>query len=76
MSIIKFGGLSIKLIIGVYPLSILEVVHKINYSSMSTIYIGGLSTYKTNIFVWKQFSYMALACVRESVRTRGMRLDM
>ena len=27
---------------------------------------------KTNTFVWEQFSYMAQACVRESVRTRGM----
>ena len=28
-----------------------RVVHKIIYRSMSTIYIGGLSTSKTNIFV-------------------------
>ena len=28
-----------------------RVVHKIIYQSMSTIYIGGLSTRKTNIFV-------------------------
>ena len=28
-----------------------RVVHKINYQSMSTIYIGGLSTNKKNIFV-------------------------
>ena len=40
------------------------------------IYIGGLPINKTNIFVWKQFSYMAQACVRESVRTRGMGLGM
>ena len=40
------------------------------------IYIGGLST-KTNIFVLKTvFPYMANACVRESVRTRGMRHGM
>ena len=37
------------------------------------IYIEGLSTKKTNIFVLKTvFSYMENACVRESVRTRGM----
>ena len=40
------------------------------------IYIGGLPTNKTNIFVWKRFSYMEQACVRELVRTRGMRLGM
>ena len=53
-----------------------RVVHKIIYRSMSTIYIRGLSTSKKKIFFWKQFSYMAQACVRESVRIRGMGLGM
>ena len=51
MSTINFGGLSIKLFIGVSPLYVSEGCPQINYRSMSTIYIGGLSTNKSNIFV-------------------------
>ena len=42
-----------------------RVVHKIIYRSMSTIYIGGLSTSKTNIFVLEMiFIYDTSMCER------------
>ena len=49
----KIGGLSIKLFIGVCPLFISE----------------GCPHVKQISLFWKRFSYMAQACVRESVRT-------
>ena len=55
-------------IVGVCPFDIhRRVVHKIDYRSLSTIYIRGLSTVKNK--------YLCLgknACLRESVRTRGV----
>ena len=60
MSTIYFEGLSIKLFIGVCPLFISDGCPQVKQISL----------------FWKRFSYMAQACVRESVRTRGMGLGM
>ena len=60
MSTICIGGLSTKLFIGVCRLFILEGCPQVKQISL----------------FWKRFSYMAQACVRESVRTRGMGLGM
>ena len=50
-----------------------RVVHKSIYRSMSTNYIGGLSTNKTNIFVLETIYHTwEIACVRESVRNQSM----
>ena len=47
-----------------------RVVHKVNYRSMSLMYIGGLSTKKNKYLCFENsFSYMENACVRESMRT-------
>ena len=59
-STICIGGLSTKLFIGVCPLFIFEVYPQVKQISL----------------FWKLFSYMAQACVRESVRTRGIGLGM
>ena len=60
MSTIYLEGLSIKLFIEVCPLFISD----------------GCSEVKQISLFWKRFSYIAQACVRESVRTRGMGLGM
>ena len=66
------GGLSTKLFIGVCPLIYIGgLTNKFQYRRLSNEFS------KTNIFVLKTvFPYMANACVRESVRTRGMRYGM
>ena len=46
-----------------------RVVHKIYYWSVSTIYIGGLSTGKYNTLFENGFHSWKNACLRESVRT-------
>ena len=72
-----FGGLTNNIIYRrvVHIISIVEgcpidihrrVVHKIDYRSLSTIYIGGLSTVKNKYLVWKWFSFME-ECMFEGV---------
>ena len=62
-------------IVEVCPIDIYRrVVHKIDYWSVSTIYIGGCPLFisegcprvNTNTFVWKWFSFMA-KCMFEGV---------
>ena len=61
-------------IVGVCPIDIhWRVVHEIDYQSVSTIYIGGLSTVKTNTFVWKWFSFME-KCMFEGVSEDSRRM--
>ena len=43
-----------------------RVVHKIDYRSVSTIYIRGCPRVNTNTFVWKWFSFME-KCMFEGV---------
>ena len=50
-------------------------VHKIDYRSLSTIYIGGLSTVKTNTFVWIWFSFME-KCMFEGVSENSRRMGV
>ena len=50
-----------------------RVIHKVDYRSMSTIYIEGLSTDENKYLCFENgFSYMANACVRDSKKTQGM----
>ena len=57
----------IMLIVGICPIDIHRgVVHKIDYRSVSTIYIGGLSTGKHKYLCLKRISFMA-KCMFEGV---------
>ena len=63
-------------IVGVCPINIhRRVVHKIDYRSLSTIYIGGLSTVKINTFVWKWFSFMT-ECMFKGVSEKSRRMGV
>ena len=70
--LIYIRGLSTKLFIGVRPLIYIGgLTNKFQYRRLSNEFS------KTNIFVLKIiFPYMENACVRESVRARGMGHDM
>ena len=81
-----FGGLTNNIIYRrvVHIISIVEVcpidirrrvVHKIDYRSLSTIYIGGLSTVKKNTFVWKWFTFME-DCMFEGVSENSRRMGV
>ena len=66
------GGLSPKLFIGVCPLNYIGGLTKKFWNRRSPNELS-----KTKMFCFgNNFSYMENACVRESVRTRGMGHDM
>ena len=52
-----------------------RVVHKIDYQSLSTIYIGGSSMVKNKYFIWKLFSFME-ECIFEGVSKNSRRMGV
>ena len=61
-------------IVGVCPIDIhRRVVHKIDYRSVSTIYIGGLSTIKNKYLCLEMVSFME-KCMFEGVSEDSRRM--